>query len=319
MNTPTTTVAARPAPKRPFTLIGELMNNSFARAARAFEARDVAKYQELAKLQADLGAGYLTLNIDGTQRMNVKMQDMLDFLPTLVPAIQEATNVPLSFDNPATEFHAKALALYKRNGANQPVLNSVAASRHDLDGLLALAAKYDTKVIIMASEKFVEGGGAQCTKPEEVLAATKYHVKLLREKAGRKNHELIVDPGLAPVSADTYGLVNLGLDAIKLIRQDPDLESIHISVGLTNFSFGLPKDIREGVEKAYITLAHRNGLDFVLGNPEKDLQLLDDDSRYMKVVTAALEAGRPQPGETQEDAGFRQSDKIMELFSEEDR
>ena len=72
------------------------------------------------------------------------------------------------------------------------------------------------------------------------------------------------------------------------------------------------------MEDAYITLAHAAGLDYVLGNPEKNLQLLDDDSRYLRVVKEALELGRPQEGETQEDAGFRQSDKMMELFSEDD-
>jgi 5-methyltetrahydrofolate corrinoid/iron sulfur protein methyltransferase len=313
-----TTMTQATKTKRPFKLIGELMNNSFARAARAFQARDVTKFQGLASLQSELGADFLTLNIDGTQRMMVKMNEMLEFLPTLIPAIQEVTDTPISFDNPATEFHEVALKHYKRTENNQPIFNSVAASRHDLDGMIDLIAKYDTKVIVMASEKFVDGGGAQCTTAQEVYEATKHHVKILRDKAGRKNADLIVDPGLAPISADTYGLVNMGLDSIELIRKDPDLEGIHISVGLTNFSFGLPKDIREGVENAYITLAHAKGLDYILGNPEKELSLLDEDSRYMKIVQKSLAAGRPADGESQEDAGFQQAEVIMELFSEDD-
>ena len=48
-------------------IVGELMNNSYARARKAFNARDPKGYGELAKLQSDLGAEYLTLNIDGTQ------------------------------------------------------------------------------------------------------------------------------------------------------------------------------------------------------------------------------------------------------------
>ncbi len=61
-----TPAPAAPAPSpRPFRLIGELINHSFARAARAWEARDVAGYQRLAKLQADLGADYITLNSKG--------------------------------------------------------------------------------------------------------------------------------------------------------------------------------------------------------------------------------------------------------------
>jgi 5-methyltetrahydrofolate--homocysteine methyltransferase len=106
----------------------------------------------------------------------------------------------------------------------------------------------------------------------------------------------------------------MGLDAMRLIRSDQDLDGIHISVGLTNFSFGTPKEIREGLESAYLTLAVRAGLDFVLGNPEKDLRTLESDDRYVQVLSEALETGRPTEGETQEDAGFRQAEKIMELF-----
>ena len=299
---------------RAFTLIGELLNNSFARARDAFQRRDVKKYQELAKLQSDLAADFLTLNIDGTQTMRVRKPEMLAFLPDLVPALQEATNTPIAFDNPDVEFHVKALSVYKRGADNQPILNSLAASRENLDRMIELVAEHDTKVIVMASEKFAPGGGAQCLSAREVYETTKRFVEILREKADRTNDEIIIDPGLAPISADTYGLVNMSLDAMRMIRRDPDLAGVHISVGLTNFSFGVPKEIREGLENAYITLALEAGLDFALGNPEKHLRPLDEDSKYVTVVREALAAGRPQEGETQEEAGFRQSAKIMDLF-----
>lgn len=299
---------------RPFTLIGELMNNSFARARDAFQNRDLTKFQQLARRQSELGADFLTLNIDGTQSMRVRKPEMLAFLPDLVPALQEATNTPIAFDNPDIDFHIKCLSLYKRNADNRPILNSVAASRERLDQMIELVAEHDTKVIVMASEKFAPGGGAQCLSAAEVYETTKRFVDILRERADRTNDDIIVDPGLAPISADTYGLVNMSLDAMRLIRRDPDLKGVHISVGLTNFSFGVPKQIREGLENAYITLALEAGLDFILGSPEKHLHPLNEDSRYVQTVREALAAGRPQNGETQEEAGFRQSAKIMDLF-----
>ncbi len=300
---------------RPFTLIGELMNNSFARARDAFQRRDLVKYQELARRQSDLGADFLTLNIDGTQTMRVRKDEMLAFLPDLVPAIQAATETPIAFDNPDVDFHVKALRVYRRTPDNQPILNSLAASRQHLDRMIELVAEYDTKVIVMASEKFApDGGGAQCLCAREVYETTKRFVELLHAKADRTNDEIIIDPGLAPIAADTYGLVNMSLEAMRLIRADSDLHGVHISVGLTNFSFGVPKEIRQGLENAFITLALEAGLDFVLGNPEKDLRRLDDDSRYLAVVREALALGRPGDGETQEEAGFRQSAKIMDLF-----
>lgn len=301
--------------ERPFQLIGELINHSFARARRAWENKDVAAYKHLARLQTEHQAKYLTVNIDGTQTLRIRPEEMLAFLPDLVPALQEATTVPLAFDNPAVEYHRVALGLYDRARSGKPILNSLAASRPDLDEMISLVKEYDTKVIVMASEKFTDGGSAQCTTADDVYHSTKEFVHRVREQADRTNDDIIIDPGLAPVSADTYGLVNMGLDAMRLIRQDPDLEGVHLSVGLTNFSFGVPKEIREGLENAFITLALANGLDFVLGNPEKDLRTLEPDDPHLQVVTAALEEGRPQNGESQEDAGFRQAAKIMDLFS----
>jgi 5-methyltetrahydrofolate--homocysteine methyltransferase len=303
-----------PPSRRPFNLIGELLNNSFARAARAWRNRDLAAYQQLARRQAELGVDYLTLNIDGTQSMMVRPREMLDFLPDLIPAIQQATNVPIAFDNPSAEFHRRCLEAYDPAKSGRPILNSVAASRHHLDEMLELVAEFDTLVIGMASEKFVDGGSAQCMSTADVYGAARRLVELLREKSGRRCDEIIIDPGLAPVGADTYGLVNMGLDAMRLIRSDADLAGVHLSVGLTNFSFGIPKGIREQVENAYLTLAVDAGLDFVLGNPEKKLRPLDHNDRHVQVVAKALEAGRPADGETQEESGFRQAATIIELF-----
>jgi hypothetical protein len=78
----------------------------------------------------------------------------------------------------------------------------------------------------------------------------------------------------------------------------------------------MPRAIREQVESAYLTLAVDAGLDFVLGNPEKDLQLLQWDDSFVRGVVAALEAGRPAGVETQEAAGFRQAAMVIELMRE---
>jgi 5-methyltetrahydrofolate corrinoid/iron sulfur protein methyltransferase len=208
--------------------------------------------------------------------------------------------------------------VYDRERSGPPIVNSVAASRHNLGEMLDLVAGHDTMVIGMASEKFVEGGGAQCLSADDVYGAAQDLVSMLRAKAGRQTDHIILDPGLAPVGADTYGLVNMGLDAMRMIRGNPDLAGVHLSVGLTNFSFGMPREMRASVEDAYLTLAVEAGLDFVLGNPEKNLHLLDRDDKFVRGIEAALEAGRPTDGETQEEAGFRQASKIIEMFEHHD-
>ena len=66
------------------TIVGELMNNSYARARAAFLERRPEGYAALAALQERLGADYLTLNLDGTQRIQVRREEMIAFLETPV-------------------------------------------------------------------------------------------------------------------------------------------------------------------------------------------------------------------------------------------
>jgi cobalamin-dependent methionine synthase I len=297
-------------------VVGELMNNSYARARKAFTDRNVRDYQHLARIQTDLGASFLTLNIDGTQRIQVRMPEMLEFLPELVPAIQEATSTSISFDNPSVEYHKVALRHYDRKKSGPPILNSLAASRQHLDEMIELVKHYDTLAIVMASEHFVDGGSSQCLDPQDAYRAAKHFVELLVTRAGRTNDQIIIDPGLAPVGADTYGLVNIGLDAMKLISADPDLKGVHLIVGLSNFAWGTPKGVREELEKAYLTLGMEVGLDYALANPEKSPGPLPPDHPMVARLRAALEQGRVIGDETHETAGFRQAEAIMAICSE---
>jgi cobalamin-dependent methionine synthase I len=302
--------------KRKLHIIGELMNNSYARARNAFTTRDLEGYRHLAKKQSELGADYLTLNLDGTQRIPVRRQEMLDFLPDVIPAIQDATSTPVAFDNPSVEYHKVALKHYDRKKSGPPILNSLAASREHLDQMVELVKHYDTLAIVMASETFAPGGTSQCLTPHDSYRAAKHFVELLVNKAGRSNDQIIIDPGLAPVGADTYGLVNTGLDAMRLISSDPDLKGVHFIVGLSNFAWGTPREARDELEKAYLTLGMQAGLDFALANPEKGPAPLPDNHPMVAKLREALEQGRPLEGETHEISGFRQAEAIMSICRE---
>ena len=180
--------------------------------------------------------------------------------------------------------------------------------------MIELVKSYDTMVIVMASERFVEGGTSQCFTPEDVHGAAKHFVELLAKRAGRTNDQILLDPGLAPVGADTYGLVNLGLDAMRLIRADRDLAGVHISVGLSNFAWGTPKHIRHALERAYLTIAVEAGLDFSIANPESDPTPLPEGHETVGRLRHALDEGRARQGEDRETAGFRQAEAVMAIW-----
>lgn len=299
-------------------IIGELINNAYARARKAWDARDVAGFQHLAKLQADAGVEFVNLNIDGTQRVSVRVAEMLEFLPKLIPAVQAATDVPLSFDNPNIEYHKVALRAFDRSKSRgKPLFNSLAASRQQLPAMIELIREHDMRCIVMASECFrPDGSTGQSLDPQQSYEAVKHFADLLVTKAGRTLDDIIVDPGLAPVGADTYGLVNIGLDTMRLCTADPQLRGLHFSVGLSNFAWGTPKGIKSRLERAYLTLGARVGLDYALANVEANSTALPEDDPLVAQLEEALKEGRVVNGESVEEAGFRQAAKIMELCSE---
>ncbi|MDO8545047.1 MAG: dihydropteroate synthase [Opitutaceae bacterium] len=299
-------------------VIGELMNNSYGRARKAWQARHVAGYQELAKIQTDLGVSFLTLNVDGTQRLSVTLQEMLDFLPHVIPAIQEVTDVPLSFDNPNVAFHRECLRHYNpAKSKGRAILNSISISRNNIAEMIQLVREYNLNVIVMASECLLpDGSHGSARTVGDILNATKHFVSMLREQAGIANERIIIDPGLAPVASDTSGLINLCLDSIRAIRSEKNLAGIHISVGLSNFAIGAPKPMQVPLERAFLALAMEAGLDFALSNPEKNTVPMSQDEKLVQDLIRILEAGRVRLGETQEDAGYRQLDALMELWGD---
>ncbi len=299
-------------------IIGDLINNAYGRARRAWKAKDLKAYQALAISQTAQGSDYLDVNIDSTRNMNVKLEEMLAFLPDLIPALQEVSPLPLCFDHPSLAFHKTAIEAYDFKKSPPPLINSIAASRQELDELIALAGQYNASVLAIVSEKVTASGGVPCETPKESYQTAQYFVDLLRSKANLRNDQIFLDPGLPPVGADTQGLVNMGLDAIKLIRADTNLEGVHISVGLSNFAWGTPKNIRASMERAYLSVAGELGLDFSISNPEHNPQPLPLDDSLVIGLKNALQQARPLEGETIAESGFRQTTAILDLVKEDD-
>lgn len=301
------------------TIIGELMNNSYARARKAWQERNLAGYQELAKLQTSLGASYLTLNVDGTAKLPVTLAEMLAGLPTIIPAIQAVTDLPISFDNPDVAFHLEAVKHFDRSKSRgRPILNSLSVTRHDVTAMIDIVKAHDMNVIVMASERLrPDGTPGPAEEPEHIVAVTRHFVQLLHDRGGIENDRIIVDPGLCPVASDTHGGINLCLDSIRAIRADALLKGVHISVGLSNFSIGAPKDLRIPLERAFLALAQDAGMDWALANPEKNTTPMPRSEPLVATLANILAEGKVRPGESKEDAGYRQLDTLMELWAEQ--
>jgi len=124
-------------------IVGENIHIISPTVKKAIAERDTATIQRLAKAQADRGADMLDLNIGPQKRSGPEV------MAWVVNAVQEVTDVGLSFDTTNLEAIETGLKLAKRQG----MINSTSAEPERLEKVPALAARYNAKLIALMMGK----------------------------------------------------------------------------------------------------------------------------------------------------------------------
>lgn len=269
-------------------IIGEMINDSVPKVRKLFEEEDFKGLAEIAEVQEKMGAAYIDVNIGKREP---------DLMARLIKFLQDHVSVPLSIDSPDPAILKAGLEVYDPLKANGKIalVNSVAETRIEL---LDLRFIQPFRIILIGSER-KEGGRTEKNRNGEDVLNT---VRRLAERArgapyGMNNDDLIIDPGIAPIGADTEGVTKMALDGIRLVNQDPELRGVHFSVGLSNFSTMLPPKRSDGtpvkiaLENAFLTLAVPLGLDYCIGNVAKNYQLLDTTDPAYETLIEAIELG----------------------------
>jgi 5-methyltetrahydrofolate--homocysteine methyltransferase len=112
--------------------------------------------------------------------------------------------------------------------------------------------------------------------------------------AGVPDERLYIDPLAMTIATNTESAL-IALDAMRAVRRV--YPEAHLTVGLSNVSFGLPA--RSLINRAFLTLALQAGLDSALLDPlDRDLmaalraaQLVLGRDRYCLEYTRAYRAG----------------------------
>lgn len=269
-------------------IIGERISPGYKTTRAMLDANDFAGLQALAVRQVEAGAHYLDVHL-GTRGPRD-----LPFVAELTRSLQEAVDVPLCFDIPEIPVLEVALGAYDaaRAKGGLPLLNSLTDQRWEL---MALYRRFPFRVIVMASERVVDGA-ARSNKTAEEIAGTARSVALrLNRDYGIAFSDIFVDIAVRAVIVDTAGLNRAILDAIRLIRGDGDLPGIHIMGALTNIGQQMPpkaadgSNLKQALENAFLTIAVPNGLDTVMGTPWIGYHPLPEDNHVMQVYRAFLE------------------------------
>jgi len=266
------------------TIIGESINDSVPSTNKLFEAGDIDGLLALAKSQDEGGAGIIDVNVGKRSKI---------FLADMIRQVQKVTTKPLSIDTPDTAMAEAGLRTYDAEiaGGAMPVLNSISALRTEMFELRKIKPFMP---ILMASERNVGGDGKPNDTGAEVHETARELVKMAHDH-GIATSECIIDPAIAPIGADTEGQTKRVMEAIKLIHDDPFLEGVHMSVGLSNFTVMLPprrangEPVKSPLESAFLTLAVPLGMDHVIGSVKRNYRVLPPDHDAMKCLNDVLQ------------------------------
>ena len=200
--------------------------------------------------QTRAGAHFLDLNVD---EISHRLNEQIEAMQWLVGYYQSVSTVPPCIDSSNSEIIRAGLERYD-GSIGRPMVNSVALERLDT---LDLVVAHDAKCIVSAAS---ESG-----MPENAQQRVDNASRVI-DAAGAKGvaeDDIYVDPLFFPVSVDpAYG--PHAFEAISSLR-DRFGDAIHITGGMSNVSFGLPK--RALLNLAFVRLAIQAGADSGIIDP----------------------------------------------------
>ena len=227
-------------------IIGEKINGTRKTVAAAIANRDAEFIQNLAKKQVEGGAHWLDVNA-GTHP-DREVDDML----WLIDLIQDVTDVPLSLDsaNPESadgghergeeDAHDQFDQRRTRSLEQRPADRGAARLRSDRAG--------DGR----------QGHSGRCGRAHDRGA----QVVRSDARGGRARRES-VRRSAGDDDRDQHRSGPITLDTIRAVRAE--FPQAHISLGLSNVSFGLP--VRSLVNRTFLTLAIAAGMDTAIIDP----------------------------------------------------
>jgi 5-methyltetrahydrofolate--homocysteine methyltransferase len=241
----------------------------------ADQAAGINYIQALAAKQEASGARFLDVNID---EFGTDQAEKIKVVRWVADVVQKGSKLPLSIDSSNPEILRVGLSVCDR-ARGPAMVNSVSLERVDA---IAVASEFKAAVVASAAgEK-----GLPSSLEERLANVARLLPKL--QAAGIKADATYVDPLVFPISTDSTNGKAL-LEAIRQIRSTHG-ESIHITGGFSNVSFGMPA--RKLINQVFTWLAVEAGADSGIVDPmqinQKILESLDTNAEPFKLARALL-------------------------------
>jgi 5-methyltetrahydrofolate corrinoid/iron sulfur protein methyltransferase len=221
-------------------LIGEELNVMSKTIGQGIKDRDAGPIRECIAEQVKNKMDYLDLNVGPVKK------DPVGTMEWLVKTVQEITDIPLCLDTTNVAAMEAGLKICKK----KPILNSASGSQESRQTMMPLAAKYPCSLVLSV----INDSGLP-SDAEERAASIMDSVAYAND-IGIASEDIWVDPVMMPVSVDQRQVAAY----MEFVQMLPDIVPGAKSLcGLSNLSFGVPKELRGLLNRTFLVMLDRIG------------------------------------------------------------
>jgi len=228
-------------------IIGERLNTSREDVLRAVQEKDVTYLQDDAKKQVEAGAHFIDVNA------GMMMEKEPEYLAWMVKVVQDVLDIPMALDSSNPVAIEQALKAHR----GQAMINSVSLEPEPYDSLIGLIVEHNCLVVALCLDE----RGIPSSVDDRIENAKRMVGKLTADKVAPGNIFLDV---LATTLSTDPNAGRITLETIRSIKKSL-LQDVHITLGLSNISFGLPK--RHTMNRVFLSMCLAMGMDTPIMDP----------------------------------------------------
>jgi cobalamin-dependent methionine synthase I len=240
-------------------IIGEKINTSRRNISEAVKSRNKKFIQEEAVKQIKAGALMLDVNA------GMMLDEEPECLEWMVKVIQDVIDIPLSLDSSNPIAIKRALNVHR----GQALINSISLEPDRYKSLINLVLENNASVVALCLD---EKGFPKSSKERTDIASTLLS-RLIKD--GVHPNSIYLDPLICPISTD-FNVGRIILDTISAMKES--FPGVHIILGISNISFGLPA--RRIINQAFLPIVIALGVDAVIIDPS--------DRKLMELLLASM-------------------------------
>jgi len=215
---------------------------------------------DIARRQVKNGAQVIDVCLQSTDRD--ELPDIEPFYDLLIKKIK----APLMIDTTDPKAMEKALTYCQ----GKSIINSINLEdgEEKFEKICPVAEKYGAALVVGTIDE--DPVQAQAFTRERKLAIAERSYKLLTEKYGIREEDIIFDPLVFPCATGDANYIGGAVETIEGIRLIKEkFPRVRTTLGVSNVSFGLPPQAREVVNSVFLYHCTQAGLDLAIVNAEK--------------------------------------------------